>query len=76
MIKPNPAQTRFMLQIPSTTEIFKWYHIIIDTETKFVMCSCPGCNFTGRCKHIKFYKYLIRRILHENPSLLGKKRVS
>ena len=56
-----------VLKINSRTDPDLIYHIIVDTEKKSVNCDCQAGRIMGYCSHIKFYKSLIRRLMHENP---------
>lgn len=55
--------------IPSTSTLLKRYDIIIDTTKGTVNCDCIGFKTHGRCKHIKFYKKLIKPLLHEKQGV-------
>jgi len=57
--------TIFKIGLTSTSDFKKYYFITIDTDLKSIVCDCPGFKFWGRCKHIKFYKRLIKQLMHE-----------
>lgn len=59
--------TGIFLEVPSTSKIGLTYTIYINAEKKECWCACKGFRIWGRCKHIRFYKALIRDLLHENP---------
>jgi len=59
----------YVLKINSRTKTDLIYHVIIDTDKKSVTCDCTAGRIMGYCSHIKFYKGLIRRLLHETPSV-------
>lgn len=61
------------MQMPSTSDLNKHYTITIDQELKIVKCDCIGFAFWGRCKHIKFYKRLIKKLMHETPGVSADK---
>jgi len=56
-----------VLKINSRTDPDMIYHVIINTKTKSVSCDCMAGRTIKYCSHIKFYKGLIRRLMHENP---------
>jgi len=56
-----------VLKISSRTTLHVTYNVIIDTEKKSVICDCTAGRIMGYCSHIRFYKGLIRRLLHETP---------
>lgn len=61
--------SKYKLVISSSSELFKLYSIIIDTSEKTVTCDCKSGRIRGYCKHIKFYKKLIKDLLHETPGV-------
>ena len=56
-----------VLKINSRSRLNVLHHVIVDTEKKSVSCDCEAYKFIGRCGHIKFYKVLIWRLMHETP---------
>ncbi|GAH02284.1 unnamed protein product [marine sediment metagenome] len=63
----------YKIGLTSTSDYKNYYTIKIDTEIQTVECSCIGCVIHGYCKHIKFYKRLIKKLLHENPGFEREK---
>ncbi len=59
--------------IRSTSDILKKYMITIDDVKNSVTCTCKSGRIRGYCKHIKFYKKLIKSLLHENPGVEKEK---
>ena len=55
------------IKLISTSDPTQSYIIEIRRNTNTVNCNCKGFRTTGRCKHIKFYKSLIKSYLHETP---------
>lgn len=53
----------FKISVPSTSDWRTKYTITVDNEKKTVECTCKGCLFTARCKHIKYYKVLIKELM-------------
>lgn len=71
--KDGPTSTVYKIRIQSTTDKDKVYNLIIETVTNFVGCDCMSGRIRGYCKHIKFYKKLIKALLHENPGVEREK---
>lgn len=65
--------TVFKISVPSTSNRSVKYTITVDTEKKTVDCSCKAGRIIGRCKHMRFYKVLIRQLLDENPGFEREK---
>ena len=65
--------TIFKICLTSTSDAYKTHTLTVDTEKKTVDCSCKAGRIIGRCKHIKFYKPLIRDLLRENPGFEREK---
>lgn len=59
--------TIFKIGLTSTSDGSVKYTIVVDSEKQTVDCSCRGGRIHGRCKHIRFYKKLIKELL-ENES--------
>ena len=59
----------YVLKINSRTKTDLLYHVIIDTDKKSVVCDCTAGRIMGYCSHIRFYKGLIKRLLHETPGV-------
>ena len=45
----------------------------IDTDKQTVECGCKSGRIRGYCKHIRFYKSLIKDLLRENPGFEREK---
>ena len=58
-----------MKQIHSA-ETNKIYNVTIDKKHNHVSCTCLGYQNHRRCKHIKFYKDYIERVMYSSPSLI------
>lgn len=65
--------TRYVIEVKSTSDFYKTYEIEIDTDKQTVDCGCRGGRIHGRCKHVRFYKKLIRDLLRENPGFEREK---
>ena len=65
--------TIFKIGLTSTSDVRVFYIINVDTEKKTVNCSCKAGRIVGRCKHIRFYRGLIRDLLRENPGFEREK---
>jgi len=65
--------TVFKIGLTATSDFKKCYFITVDTEKQTVNCSCKAGRIVGRCKHMRFYKALIRDLLHENPGFEREK---
>lgn len=65
--------TIFRIAVTSTHDPFQLYTVTVDTEKKTVECNCKAGRIIGRCKHIRFYKALIRDLLRENPGFEREK---
>jgi len=57
----------------STSDFLKTYTIKVDDIENSVTCDCKSGRIRGYCKHIKFYKSLIKSLLHENPGVEREK---
>ena len=57
------------IKVASSTDPSTVYTIRVERDPDRVSCDCVGCVTHGYCKHLKFYKHAIQRILHENPGL-------
>lgn len=72
----NPAwhsMTIFRIAVTSTSDPYVLHTVTVDTENKTVACNCKAGRIVGRCKHIRFYKSLIRALLHESPGFEREK---
>jgi len=58
----------FKIGLTSTSDFKNYYTITVDTDLQTVRCDCKAGRIFGYCKHIRFYKGLIKDLLHENPS--------
>lgn len=65
--------TVFKIGLTATSDFKKYYFIIIDTEKQTVNCDCKAGRIVGRCKHIRFYKDLIRQLLAATPGFEREK---
>jgi len=65
--KDGTTSIVYKWQVQSTTNQIEEYDIIVETVTNFVGCNCIGFRTRGRCKHIRFYKKLIKSLMHETP---------
>lgn len=59
--------TIFKIGLTSTSDGSVLHTIEVDTEKGSVVCSCKSGRIRGYCKHIRFYKALIRDLLRETP---------
>ncbi|MCK5504553.1 MAG: SWIM zinc finger family protein [Thermodesulfovibrionia bacterium] len=57
----------FRWAIHSTSDPDTKYMISVDLDPPRVYCDCPGYQFNGYCKHIKFYKKRIAHHLKQQP---------
>jgi hypothetical protein len=51
------------LKVASSEDLSRVYTITVERDPKRVYCTCTGCMVHGYCKHIKFYKKAIKKIL-------------
>lgn len=61
------------IKLVSTSDSSQSYTIEIRRNPSRVECNCKGFRTTGRCKHVKFYKWLIKDYLLETPGFTGEK---
>ena len=60
-------------KIPSTTDLSKYYSITVECDPPRVSCTCTGCAVHGYCKHIRFYKKAIGKLLgNKEGNEIGK----
>lgn len=59
--------TIFKICLTSTTDGSVMHEIVVDTEKGSVTCSCKSGRIRGWCKHIRFYKDLIRDLMRKSP---------
>lgn len=57
--------TRYVIEVKSTSDFYKTYEVEIDTDKQTVSCGCRAGRILGRCKHIRFYKKLIKELLED-----------
>ena len=50
----------------STTEPSQIHTITVEKNPDRVYCTCTGCMVHGYCKHIRFYKRTIGKLLGKN----------
>jgi len=55
--------TDYSIHVSSTTDIYKHYWIEVDVDRQTVTCNCKSGRIRGYCKHIKFYKKLIKELV-------------
>lgn len=55
--------TVFRIGLMSTSNIQVKYTIIVDTVKRTVNCDCKAGRIIGRCKHMRFYKKLIKELM-------------
>lgn len=55
------------LRVCSTTDLEKSYTIRVQRDPMWIKCDCPGFASHQRCKHVKFYKDLIKKYLDVSP---------
>jgi len=65
--------TRYIIEVKSTSDFYKTYEMEIDTDKQTVECGCKSGRIRGYCKHIRFYKSLIKDLLRENPGFEREK---
>lgn len=56
------------IRLMSSSDPSKNYMIEVKKDPDSVVCNCEGFAYRSRCKHIKFYKQLITKFLHDTPS--------
>lgn len=55
--------TVYRIAVTSTSDAYVLYTITVDAEKKTVECSCKAGRILGRCKHMRFYKELIKELM-------------
>jgi hypothetical protein len=60
------------IRLCSTSNINDSYTIEVNKTKNTVVCDCIGFNTHGVCKHIKFYKTLIKMFLDAKPGSLNQ----
>lgn len=53
-----------MKQIASTSQPDVIHNVTIDLKNNYVSCDCSGFICHGRCKHIRFYRETISKLLY------------
>lgn len=53
--------------VRSTSNLEIEYTIRVYRGPNKVTCDCKSGRIRGYCKHIKFYKKLIKSLMHETP---------
>lgn len=51
------------LKIASSEDLSRVYTITVERGPDRVSCTCTGCLVHGYCKHIRFYKKAIKKLL-------------
>jgi len=54
------------LKVASAEDLSRVYTITVEKSPDRVSCSCTGCMTHGYCKHIRFYKKAIKKLLEGN----------
>lgn len=62
------------IKLVSTSDINASYTIEVVKGSKSVDCTCMGFQTHGYCKHIKFYKSLIKQFLDEKAGVTKRKK--
>ena len=53
------------LKVASSEDLSRVYTITVERDPDRVSCSCTGCMVHGYCKHIRFYKKAIKKLLED-----------
>jgi len=51
------------LKVASSSDVSRIYTITVEKSPDRVYCSCTGNMVHGYCKHIRFYKKAIKKML-------------
>jgi len=51
------------IKVASSSDVSTVYTIRVEGGPDRVSCDCTGCVVHGYCKHIRFYKKAIRKLL-------------
>ena len=54
------------IRVASSSDTTKIYTIRVEGCPDRVYCDCTGCCVHGYCKHIRFYKKAIKKLLEGN----------
>lgn len=54
------------IKVASCEDLSRVYTITVETGPDRVSCTCTGCMVHGYCKHVKFYKKAIKKLLNGN----------
>lgn len=54
------------LKVASSKDLSRVYTIRVERDPDRVFCSCTGNMVHGYCKHIRFYKKAIKKLLEGN----------
>lgn len=54
------------LKVASSSDPSTVYTITVEKDPERVSCTCTGCMVHGYCKHIRFYKKAIGKLLGKN----------
>jgi hypothetical protein len=53
------------LKVASCEDLSRVYKITVEKDPDRVYCTCTGCMVHGYCKHIRFYKKAIKKLLEK-----------
>jgi len=56
-----------IFRIPSSSHYGITYEVTSDNVKKEVSCDCKSGQIRGYCKHIRYFKRIIERHMHETP---------
>lgn len=54
--------------VVSTSDPSRTHVVTVERDPDRVSCTCTGCCVHGYCKHIRFYKSAIKRLLEEKEA--------
>jgi hypothetical protein len=53
------------IKVASSSDTSRVYTITVEKNPDRVSCTCTGCMVHGYCKHIRFYKKAIKKLLEK-----------